>query len=397
MIYSHAIPVALVAAFTCSACPATDVRSSSRTTSLNACEERVGIALLHQRFRDRQMRMFGLTRSSWNPTCSSGGSCNSFGGKKFRCHPCRRVGGVSLLSRAVRGGSSTPSDVTTNLTADPPPSGYSSVGESYHLVWSPSFGRKFLMSTIILFAVTRMFTIPTIRSGLGLGGFLLPSNVGGCHSSPGTTAEIASSTLSRLIRQILLPLLSSSCCAVQLVINVIGIGCAGLNTVLGPFRPFFLSLLVYFTAISYPGLQAGLGKWCGNTAISFVFALMPELLHEWNHSLSFRKGRATQMNNSTDANVCVTVELDIPSMGCVACINKIDSTLSGISGVINSRSWLIDDPKGGRARMVISANSNDDFDEIIKSVVERVASSGFPCTVDTVAVATVSHTVDNTT
>ena len=47
--------------------------------------------------------------------------------------------------------------------------------------------------------------------------------------------------------------------------------------------------------------------------------------------------------------------------------------------------------------MVISANSNDDFDEIIKSVVERVASSGFPCTVDTVAVATVSHTVDNTT
>ena len=103
------------------------------------------------------------------------------------------------------------------------------------------------------------------------------------------------------------------------------------------------------------------------------------------------------MNNSTDANVCVTVELDIPSMGCVACINKIDSMLSGISGVINSRSWLIDDAKGGRARMVISANSNDDFDEIIKSVVERVASSGFPCTVDTVAVATVSHTVDNTT
>ena len=100
---------------------------------------------------------------------------------------------------------------------------------------------------------------------------------------------------------------------------------------------------------------------------------------------------------NADANVCVTVELDIPSMGCVACINKIDSMLSGISGVINSRSWLIDDAKGGRARMVISANSNDDFDEIIKSVVERVASSGFPCTVDTVAVATVSHTFDSTT
>lgn len=93
---------------------------------------------------------------------------------------------------------------------------------------------------------------------------------------------------------------------------------------------------------------------------------------------------------TTDANVCVTVELDIPSMGCAACINKIDSTLSVISGVINSRSWLVDDPKGGRANVVILAKSSDDFDEIINSVVERVAGSGFPCTVDTVAVATVS-------
>ena len=252
------------------------------------------------------------------------------------------------------------------------------------------------MSTIILFAVTHMFAISTIRSGLGLGSFLLPSNVGGCHSSPGTTAEIVPSTLSRLIRQLLLPLLSSSCCAVQLVINVIGIGCAGLNTVLGPIRPLFLSLLVYSTAISYPGRQAGLGTWCRNTATSFLFALMPELLHIWNnHSWRRREGRATLL--SINANVCVTVELDIPSMGCAACINKIDSTLNGISGVINSRSWLIDDPKGGRARMVISAKSNHDFDEIIKSVVERVASSGFPCTVDTMAVATVSHTVDSTT
>ena len=98
-----------------------------------------------------------------------------------------------------------------------------------------------------------------------------------------------------------------------------------------------------------------------------------------------------QMNNTctmnTDANVCVTVELDIPSMGCAACINKIDSTISGMSGVISSTSWLLDDPKGGRARIVIAANSTctDDVDEIIKSVVEKVGSSGFPCTVDTVS------------
>ena len=367
MIYSHAIPVALVGAFTCSACPAADVRSSSRTTNLNAHDEGVrGWALSHQRLRSRQMRVFGLP---WN----------SLGDKKCRCHPYRRIGGV--LSRAVRGGSSTPFDVTD----DPPPSGYSSVGKSYHLIWSPSFGRNFFLGIIILFALTHMLTVPTIRSGLG--GFLLPSNVGDCHSNPDTTGGGVSSTLSRSIRQLLLPLLSSSCCAVQLLINAFGIGCAGFNSVLGPLRPFFLSLLVYSTAISYPSGGVGRVNWCRNAALSFFFALMPELLHMWNNSQSRRrqKGRATQV--TTDATVYVTVELDIPSMGCAACINKIDSTISGMSGVISSTSWLLDDPKGGRARIVIAANSTctDDVDEIIKSVVEKVGSSGFPCTVDTVS------------
>jgi hypothetical protein len=41
------------------------------------------------------------------------------------------------------------------------------------------------------------------------------------------------------------------------------------------------------------------------------------------------------------------VELDIPSMGCAACINKIDSTITGCNGVLSGRSWLEDDPRGG--------------------------------------------------
>jgi copper chaperone CopZ len=35
-------------------------------------------------------------------------------------------------------------------------------------------------------------------------------------------------------------LLASSCCVVQLVLNIFSIGCAGFNTILGPYRWFFL-------------------------------------------------------------------------------------------------------------------------------------------------------------
>ena len=405
MTQTHAKPIALVAAVALSissgkqcgatgrAChgrifaPAPGRRSTRRTTTtrLNAHEERMGMALAphrraslfetavscdrqrHMLGRDRQRHMFGVA-----------GTLKSLE-DNFRCYSYRRrqsVGGVALLSRAIRGGSSVARDSIDNTL----PRADSGGGRSYHLIWSPSFGRIFLMSTITLFAMTYILTIPTISSKLGLGGVFLPSHtahlqVGDCHYTP--------SSLSRSIRQLLLPLLSSSCCAVQLLINSLaGVGCAGFNTVLGPLRPVFLSFLVYSTAVSYPGGPTGLGKWYRNTALAFFFALMPELLHMWNNH-SWRL-RATKMTG--DANFCATVQLDIPSMGCAACINKIDSTITGSSGVLNTRSWLVDDPKGGRARFVITANSFDDVDEIIKAVVEQVDSSGFPCKVDTVDV-----------
>jgi len=309
----------------------------------------------------------------------------------LRC--CRRrqsVGGVALLSsRANRGGSSTTSTTAGRSSSSAPSSADGVVSRSYHLIWSPSFGRNLLLSTTILFFMRYILT-----DWLGLGGALLPSlaTMGGCHNGhndPGTAAAVRFSSLSRSIRLVLLPLLSSSCCALQLLINAIaGVGCAGFNTILGPVRPIFLSVLMYATAMSFPGPKMnGLGKWCSNTAITFFLALMPELLHIWNNN-SWRRlaSQVTTATTANDAKVGATVELDIPSMGCAACINKIDSTITGSNGVLSGRSWLNDDPKGGRARFDIAANSIDDVNEIIKSVVEKVDGSGFPCRVETVDV-----------
>jgi hypothetical protein len=43
--------------------------------------------------------------------------------------------------------------------------------------------------------------------------------------------------------QVLGPLMASACCALQLVMNLLNAGCAKFNTILGPWRPFFLGAL----------------------------------------------------------------------------------------------------------------------------------------------------------
>ena len=41
---------------------------------------------------------------------------------------------------------------------------------------------------------------------------------------------------------VVISLLSSSCCAFQLILNFFSVGCAGLNSILGPMRPFLYLL-----------------------------------------------------------------------------------------------------------------------------------------------------------
>ena len=85
----------------------------------------------------------------------------------------------------------------------------------YHLIWSPNFARRLAFGLASILLITKLDAPPMHR--------LLTSNGAvrhACHSAP--------------VTGIVLPLLSSSCCALQLAINAVsGLGCAGFNTVLG--------------------------------------------------------------------------------------------------------------------------------------------------------------------
>ncbi len=87
--------------------------------------------------------------------------------------------------------------------------------DKYHLIWSPKFWKKMVLSMAGWWAVS------SITTTVGVQGM-------SCHApnTEGLQGVLSSS--------VVLPLLSSSCCAIQLIINALsGWGCAGFNTFLG--------------------------------------------------------------------------------------------------------------------------------------------------------------------
>lgn len=84
------------------------------------------------------------------------------------------------------------------------------------------------------------------------------------------------------ISAVTLGLLSSSCCLIQLALNLMSVGCAGFS-VLTPYRPLFLafsSLLVLVTIYKY--------RWSSRTALTLALVLTltttPEIVAVYNQS-----------------------------------------------------------------------------------------------------------------
>ncbi|KAG0047789.1 hypothetical protein BGZ83_007223 [Gryganskiella cystojenkinii] len=100
-----------------------------------------------------------------------------------------------------------------------------------------------------------------------------------------TTSASTSSSSSSYLSALVLGLLSSSCCIIQLVLNVFSIGCAGFS-VLTDFRPLFLSissLLILYTIYKY--------RFSSRTALTLAITLIltatPEMVAVYNQSNPF--------------------------------------------------------------------------------------------------------------
>jgi hypothetical protein len=338
---------------------------------------------------------FALKRKAYsfsNEPSTSGSSCQReqnvfpFTGAPRRngCVPPRDETGIRAAdSGNDSGGPSENSNVLATAAAAiatpttapiPSPSLASSY---YYLLWSPGFVKQFGIASAGLLGVyasgwdRRVWTVLSRRWAAAL-----------CCVLPPTGALPA---LPRVVSfpNFILPLLSSSCCLIQIAINVLvgAGGCAGFNTLLGPVRPSLLAFMAYVNVAT----GAGLRQWILRCSI----AMMPEGLFLWNEHASrqWRKSvsRSTLVTPSPGAGgapallLRATIVVDIPTMGCVACINKIEASLRQCdpTRIVDATSWLEADRKGGRARVDVRAESEADLNIMTRRVVDVIEGAGF--------------------
>ena len=178
----------------------------------------------------------------------------------------------------------------------------------------------------------------------------------------------------------LLGLLSSSCCALQIMLNAFSFGCAGFNTTLGPLRPTFVALTVTVQALAWVVAYPRPWQWAPTaaaTTLATVLTLMPEALalhtawREW----------CQQQDIDRQAATTTALHFRLSTLGCAACVSKVSSVLNAMPAVASHKVSLED----GLATVHLT---NDEGAHQLgktraeqqEAVVTRLTAAGFPAT-----------------
>ena len=273
----------------------------------------------------------------------------------------------SLINAIPRGGDEVSKSVATQSI--PPSDDPSRSALSYYLIWTPGFAKKLALSTCSLLFF-HFLAGPSLRQQM-----------------LSFTIQYLERPMASIFPNVVLPLLSSACCLIQIAINMLvgAGGCAGFNTYLGPWRPYFFSILAYLTMFSSKTPLLSM-----TTVLRFTIAFLPEFLHIWNRYVRNQWQRNALRRHDDVSALHATVEIDIPTMGCVACINKISSSIRHCSigkqnTIQDASAWLESDRptnKGGRAMVRISGSSEEELQLLTNSIIKSIEGAGFGgCTV----------------
>lgn len=165
----------------------------------------------------------------------------------------------------------------------------------------------------------------------------------------------------------LLGLLSSSCCALQLLLNALSMGCAGFNTVLGPWRPTLLAWTCLVQATSWMVAWDRPYQWMPTataTVVVMSLALLPEFLHYCVH-VDERNQTVAQKQSAI-----IQFHFQMTSVGCAACLVTIRHALNKLPGVVDIQACL--ETNILRVDCCQSANTTQD------TILECLEEAGFP-------------------
>jgi len=141
-----------------------------------------------------------------------------------------------------------------------------------------------------------------------------------------------------------LAMFASACCLLQLLLNLLSIGCAGFNTVLGPWRPTFMAVMILMQIFQWR-LAARrfdlVNRAIVSTVISVTLTLLPELLYVKNFvwktssTSSSTPGDKCSTAEKAAAQDCSTIVLKTEDMGCIACVDTVRNSIVQLTKVIS--------------------------------------------------------------
>lgn len=153
-------------------------------------------------------------------------------------------------------------------------------------------------------------------------------------------------------------LLISSCCVIQLFLNLFGIGCAGLNTLLLPYRPLFISLTVISLTYSFYRYRPSKLNFAILIMFTLTLSFSPELLRIYNNQFA--------RNDLMDKQVVIT-HWKITGMHCEGCRTAVIQSLRKLNGVLSVKVDL----ETSEAELITSITIDPDI------VIQAVQSAGF--------------------
>mmetsp|Transcript_51197 Transcript_51197/g.153796 ORF Transcript_51197/g.153796 Transcript_51197/m.153796 type:complete len:297 (-) Transcript_51197:271-1161(-) len=203
----------------------------------------------------------------------------------------------------------------------------------------------------------------------------------------GRANDFALSTAHRMAWWSLLGLLSSSCCALQLLLNALSFGCAGFNAVLGPIRPTSVAVTLTVQALSWRVAWSRPWQWAPTASASVVvlsLTFLPEVLSVsatlrgyWRRREA-RGGCGSEDGAADREPTSKTLRFRVDNIGCAACVSAVTRVLEGIHFVEDFSVSL-----SNGIVTVIATDENCDQEKTnggieCKEIMQKLNDAGFP-------------------
>lgn len=186
----------------------------------------------------------------------------------------------------------------------------------------------------------------------------------------------------------LLGLLSSSCCALQIILNAASFGCSGVNAFLGPMRPTFVSFAILSIGISWVVAWPRPYQWkptALSTGLSLLLTLMPEFINLRTQRRAQRRRLRELDEGKLDDLVLhpdgkrtepTTLYFHLPTLGCASCVSTVSGLLDRLEIVVNHRVHFEDGVVQVEIAPDTQSNANDDL--LWHQISSELADAGFP-------------------